>query len=167
MDFQGFNTETAHYLVLKIVVSINAFRKSYIMCLLVERKSADFATNGQQRRTSNKMRGSRGEIWNLLENHKNIWFLSNTGLYPLINHKATKSSFNVGPPSARHRSAIKMAFRRRADDGPLLVLIGSSLPSSSTKREKKLVRIGLTLAKRSGSAHDQDVKNCASCVNFQ
>ena len=50
VDFQGFNTETAHYLVLKIVVSINALRKSYIMSLLVARKPADFATNGQRRR---------------------------------------------------------------------------------------------------------------------
>ena len=76
------------------------------------------------------MRGIRGEIGNLLENHKNIGFLSNTGPDLLKIHKVTKPTFNVGPSSARHRNAIKMAFRWRADDGPLLVLFGSSLPSS-------------------------------------
>ena len=46
------------------------------------------------------------------KNHKNIGFLSNTGPDPLKSHKATK-----------------MAFRWRADDGPLLVLFGSPFPS--------------------------------------
>ena len=32
-----------------------------------------------------------------LENHKDIGFLSNTGLDPLENHKAIKPAFNVGP----------------------------------------------------------------------
>ena len=41
-----------------------------------------------------------------LKNHNNIGFLSNNGPNPLENHKAT----------------IKMAFRWRDDDGPLLVL---------------------------------------------
>ena len=62
-------------------------------------------------------------------NHKNIGFLSNTGPDPLKNHKATKPSFNVGPSLACQRNAIQMAFRWQADDGPLLVLFGSSLPS--------------------------------------
>ena len=43
-----------------------------------------------------------------LKNHKNIWFLSNTGPDPLKNHKATKLAFNVGPSSARQRNAILM-----------------------------------------------------------
>ena len=30
-----------------------------------------------------------------LKNHKNIGFLYNTGPYPLKNHKATKTAFNV------------------------------------------------------------------------
>ena len=40
------------------------------------------------------------------KNHKNIGFLTNTGPDPLLNHKATKPAFNVGPPSARQRNAI-------------------------------------------------------------
>ena len=56
------------------------------------------------------MRGSRGAggqgARTPLENHKNIGFLSNTGLETLKNHKATKPAFNVGPSSARQRNAI-------------------------------------------------------------
>ena len=60
-------------------------------------------------------RGSRSPR----KNHKNIEFLSNTGLDPLKNHKATKPAFNVGPSSA-------MAFRWRADDGQILMIFGST-----------------------------------------
>ena len=55
-----------------------------------------------------------------VKNHKNIGFLSNTGLNPLENHKATKLAFNVGPLLAHQRNAIKQrnaiykAFRWRA-----------------------------------------------------
>ena len=49
---------------------------------------------------------------------------SNTG--PLKNHKATKPAFNVGLSSARQRNAILMVFRWRADDGPILVVFGST-----------------------------------------
>ena len=45
-------------------------------------------------------------------------------------HEATKSAFNVGPSSARKRNAILMAFRWRADDGPLLLAFSLS-PSLS------------------------------------
>ena len=38
--------------------------------------------------------------------HKNIGFLSNTGPYPLKNHKATKPAFKVWPSSACQRNAI-------------------------------------------------------------
>ena len=41
-----------------------------------------------------------------LKNHKNIGFLSNTGLDPPKNHKATKSAFKVGPSLAHQRNAI-------------------------------------------------------------
>ena len=41
------------------------------------------------------------------ENHKNIWFLSNTGLDPLKNHKATKPAYNVGPFRPTHFQADK------------------------------------------------------------
>ena len=36
-----------------------------------------------------------------MENHKAIGFPINTGPDPKINHKATKPSFNVRPPSAQ------------------------------------------------------------------
>ena len=66
-----------------------------------------------------------------LKNHENMGFLCNTGPDPLKNHKTTKPAFIVGPSSARQLHAIQMAFRWRADDGPIiLVLLGSSLPSS-------------------------------------
>ena len=38
---------------------------------------------------------------NSTKNHKSIGSLSNTGLDPLKNHKATKPAFTVGPSSAR------------------------------------------------------------------
>ena len=53
------------------------------------------------------MRGSRGgtggpePIPHPLENHKNIGFLSITGLDTLENLKATKPAFDVGLSSAR------------------------------------------------------------------
>ena len=55
------------------------------------------------------MRGSRGGgqgVRTPPKNHKHIGFLSNTGLHPLKNHKATKSVFNVGPSLVRQRNAI-------------------------------------------------------------
>ena len=63
-----------------------------------------------------------------LKNHKNIGFLSNSGPDPLKNYEATEPAFNVGPSSACQRSAIYLAFRWRADDGPLIVLFGSTHP---------------------------------------
>ena len=64
------------------------------------------------------------------KNHKNIGFPSN-----IENHKATKPAFNGGPLSARQRKAILMAFRLRADDGPLIVEFRSSLyPLKKTKK---------------------------------
>ena len=46
-----------------------------------------------------------------------------------------------------------MAFRWRADDGPLTVVFGSSHPSSTKKTTKKNVKVGPPLTKFSGSAH--------------
>ena len=75
-------------------------------------------------------------VWTPAKNHKDKGFLSNTGPDPLQNHKATKPAFNVGPPSAHQRNAkchlngISLA----ADDGPLIVVFGSSLPSSNKKK---------------------------------
>ena len=62
---------------------------------------------------------------------KNIGFISNTGPDPLKKHKATEPAF---------------------DDGPLLVLFESSLPSSNNK-QTNIVGVGPPLAKISGSAH--------------
>ena len=55
-----------------------------------------------------------------LKDHKNIGFLCNTG-------PATKPAFSVVPPAARLLNVIYMEFRWRADDGPLIVVFGSSL----------------------------------------
>ena len=55
-----------------------------------------------------------------LKNCKAVGFLSNTVPDPMKNHKATKPAFNVGPA-------------KRADDGPLIVVFGSSLPLSTKK----------------------------------
>ena len=41
-----------------------------------------------------------------LKNHKNVGFLSITGLDPLKNHKATKPAFNLRPLLARQRNTI-------------------------------------------------------------
>ena len=69
-----------------------------------------------------------------LKNHKNIGVLSNTRPVPLKNYKAAKPVFNVGPSSARQRNAIKMTFRWRADNGPIILV-----PPSKTY---KIVKVG-------------------------
>ena len=59
------------------------------------------------------MRGSRvggGNPDPTPEQIQKIGFLSNSGPYPLKNHKATKPEFNICPSSMfRQRNAIKMA----------------------------------------------------------
>ena len=45
-----------------------------------------------------------------------------------------------------------MAFRGRADDGPLIVVFGSSHPSSTNKN---VVKVGPPLNFFSGSAHER------------
>ena len=84
------------------------------------------------------------------KNHKNIGFHSNTGPDPLKNHKATKPGFNAGPSSAKQGNANEMAFRWRPDGGPLTVVFGSSLLSST---EKNVVKVGPPLTKLSGYVH--------------
>ena len=94
-----------------------------------------------------------------LKNHKNIGFSSNTGPDPLKNC-SYQSSIQwwaiIGTPAKRHF----MAFRWRADDDPLIVVLGSFLPSSKKKKKKKkkknVVKVGPPLTKLSGSAHDYD-----------
>ena len=70
-----------------------------------------------------------------------IGFLSDTGLDPLKNHKATKPAFNLGLSSAV--------------DCPLRVVFGSFLPPQTKKerKEKNVVEVGSPLTKLSGSAH--------------
>ena len=48
-----------------------------------------------------------------------------------------------------------MAFRWWVDDGPLIVVLGSSLPTST---KKKNVKVEPPLTKLSGSAHDDRVQ---------
>ena len=71
-----------------------------------------------------------------LKNHKNIVFSSNTVLDPLKN-RSYQASIQcwaiIGMPGKRHL----MAFRWHADDGPLKVVLGSSLPSSTKKNKNK------------------------------
>ena len=101
------------------------------------------------------MRGSRGgtEVPDpipSLKNHKNIRFLSNTGLDPLKNHKATKPDSMLG-----HRwHASEMPFKWHFAGGPMMAnLFESYLPSST----KKNVKVGHPLTKLSGSAHGHPV----------
>ena len=68
------------------------------------------------------------------------------------NHKATKLAFNVagaiiGTSAKRHL----MAFRRWADDDPLIVVIRIH-PTFINNNNKKVVRVGPS-EKNSGSAH--------------
>ena len=120
-------------------------------CMLGNFSSADFfKINFLKKFFQERLHRSRGGTGGLdpLKNHKNIRFLCNNGPDPLKNHKATKPVFNVGQSSARKRNAILMAFCWLADDGPLIVVFGSSLPSSN-----KNVKVGPPLIKFSESAH--------------
>ena len=72
-------------------------------------------------------------VLSLHETHNAIRFLSNTGPYPM----KYPIAFNVWPSSARKLNAI---YRWRADDGPLLLVFGTSLPTSiKTRNEKDVV----------------------------
>ena len=86
------------------------------------------------------MRGSRGGgegVQTSLKNHKNIGFLSNTGPDPLKN-QSYQARFNVGTLACQ-RNAISRAFPWQADNGPLIVVFGSSLSSSTKKKPPKNV----------------------------
>ena len=100
------------------------------------------------------MRGSRGGqgVRIPLEKHKIYGFLAiyNTGPDPLKIHKAINPAFNVG----HHWHASEMAFRWRANDGPLIVVFGSSHHQLKEKHTKKNnVKVRPPLTKLSGSAH--------------
>ena len=89
------------------------------------------------------MRGSKGG-WAggpdppPLKNYKNIGFLSNSGPDPLKNHNAPEPAFNVGPSSVCQRNNHLRGISLRADDGPLIVVFGSSHPSSTTLKKEHL-----------------------------
>ena len=88
------------------------------------------------------------------KNHKNIGFSSNTGPDPLKNHSYQASIqclAIIGTPAKRHL----MAFRWRADGCPLIVILGSCLPSSTTN--KNVVKVRPPLTKLSGSAHEHAI----------
>ena len=52
-----------------------------------------------------------------------------------------------------HRQASEAPFRWRANDGPLIVVFGSSL-LSSTKKNPPKTKVGPPLTKVSGSMHE-------------
>ena len=86
------------------------------------------------------MRGSRREDRSCPpEKLQIIEFLGITGSDPLKNHKDTKPAFDLGPLSARQRNAIYMALHMQADYGPLKVVFGSYLPSSTKKIKENFV----------------------------
>ena len=88
---------------------------------------------------------------------QNIGFLSNICPDPLKN-RSYQASIQcwaiIGTPAKRHL----MAFCWRADEGPLRVVLASSLPSSTKKKRKKknVVKVGPPLTKLSGCAHAGD-----------
>ena len=83
--------------------------------------------------------GGGAGVWIPSEKSQKYRVFSNIGPGPLKNHKATKPAINVGPSLTRQRNAIKMAFRWWAYDGPFIVVIGSSIPSSI--KQKKLSKL--------------------------
>ena len=80
---------------------------------------------------------------------------------PLKNHKNINFASNTGPDTLKNRSyqasiqcwaIIGTSAKRRANDGPLIVVLGSFLPSSTKK--KKRCQSWAPLIKLSGSAHE-------------
>ena len=66
------------------------------------------------------------------KNHKNIGFLNKTGLDPQkITKLPSQHSIFGHNRHASETPGLKMAFRWRADDGPLMVVFGSPIPSST------------------------------------
>ena len=96
--------------------------------------------------------GSRGSWHTPLENKKKyIWFLSNTGPDPLKITNLPSQHSMLGHHRPANETPFKWRFHWRADDGPLIMVFESSLPSST----KKTVKIGPPLTKLSGSAHEK------------
>ena len=77
-------------------------------------------------------------------------FSGNTGSDPLKNRSYQASiqcRVTIGTQPKRHL----MAIRWRTNEGPLITVLGFSLPSSTQK--KNVVKVGPPLIKLSGSAH--------------
>ena len=96
------------------------------------------------------------------ENHENVGFSSNTGPDPPGKSLLSNQHLMFG----HHRHTSEAPFNGvslAADDGPLIVVFGSSLPTSTKKKKKKkkknIVKVGPPLTKHSGSAHDFYPKN--------
>ena len=104
------------------------------------------------------MCGSRGGgqgVRTPLKNHKNIGFSSNTGPDSLKNRSYQASIqcwANIGTPVKRHL----MAFRWRADDGPLKGVLGSP---TLINLKKNVVKVGPPLTNLSGSAQVMFIYN--------
>ena len=97
------------------------------------------------------------------KNHKNIGFLSNTGLDPLKITKLPSQNSMLG----HHRHASEKPFQWRII-GPLIVVFRSSLPHQlkKQKRKKETVKVDHPLTKLSGSAHAVKAKANTSLFAF-
>ena len=80
-----------------------------------------------------------------LKNHKNIGSLSHTSLDPLKNHKLCSQHSMLGHHRHTRETPFKWhLFRWRADDGPILVIFGST---------HLLKKKNWTSSEKTGSAH--------------
>ena len=100
--------------------------------------------------------GILGQVWYLIVSIPDLctitYFSCNTGPDPL--KKSQLPSQHSMLCRHRHTSETPFnAFRWRADDDPLIVVLGSSLPSSTKQEKKNVVKVGPPLTKPSGSAH--------------
>ena len=92
------------------------------------------------------------------KNHKNIWFLSETGSDPLKITNLSSQHSMLG----HHRHASETPFICRFAGGPVVVF-RSPLPSST---KKKVVKAGPPLTKLSGSAHAANIQICRESAQY-
>ena len=122
------------------------------------------ASKKPRRATVSPMRGSRGRDRRPgppppLKTHKNKWFLSNSGTDPLSNHKATKPDSMLG----YHQHANETQFKWRFAGG--LILDPPSPNQLKQKRTKNVIKVGLSLTKFSGSAHEPRRRQTSDTTN--
>ena len=109
---------------------------------------------GAQANVMRGYRGGEGVRTPTPEKSQNIGFLSNIGLDPQKNTKLPNKHSMLG----HHRHASEtpitgiLAFRWRTNNGPLMVVFGSYLPSST--KNKNVVKVGPLPTKLSGSVHE-------------